>query len=78
MMAKIMPIICKVYRGQKSIDTEEEIALVAVPAVGHSTTLPDGTTHTVTQIIHSAAKGIEGNAGGETNSVAHEIASGGC
>jgi hypothetical protein len=37
--------------------TQEDVALVALPAVGDSITLPDdGTTHTVKQIIHTAAK----------------------
>jgi hypothetical protein len=52
-----MTIVCRVYRGHQSIDTQEDVALVALPAVGDSITLPDdGTTHTVKQIIHTAAK----------------------
>jgi hypothetical protein len=47
-----MTISCTVYLGHQSIDTEQTCNFLTVPRIGESVTLPNGTTHTVKQVIH--------------------------
>ena len=51
-----MAIACNVYIGHVSMDTEQTCDFLAIPAIGESVTLPDGTTHTVKQVIHAVGK----------------------
>jgi len=51
-----MTISCIVYLGHQSMDTEQVCSFSAVPRIGKSVTLPNGTTHTVKQVIHNVGK----------------------
>ncbi len=55
-----MTISCTVYLGHQSIDTEQTCNFLAVPHIGESVTLPNGTTHTVKQVIHGAGRARQG------------------